>query len=80
MCGVVGLQRVHTQRHPWSRNPCTCPAKVALPFGGSPAGGDRVCPRDDATKIAKLEDEAEEPAKRLAGDVDLFGEGGSGTQ
>ena len=34
----------------------------------------------DAMKIARLEDEAEEPAKRLAGDIDLFGEGGSSTQ
>ena len=31
----------------------------------------------DATKITRLEDEAEEPAKRLAGDVDLFDEGGA---
>jgi hypothetical protein len=31
----------------------------------------------DVTKIARLEDELEEPAKRLAGDVDLFGEGSS---
>ena len=31
----------------------------------------------DATKIARLEDETEEPAKRLARDVNLFGEGGS---
>ena len=33
----------------------------------------------DVMKIARLEDEAEEPAKRLAGDVDLFSEGGSST-
>ena len=32
----------------------------------------------DAAKIAKLDDEAEEPGKKLASDVDLFGEGGSG--
>ena len=32
----------------------------------------------DATKITRLEDEAEEPTKRLARDVDLFDEGGSG--
>jgi hypothetical protein len=31
-------------------------------------------------KIARLEDKAEEPAKRLAGDVDPFGEGGSSAQ
>jgi hypothetical protein len=31
----------------------------------------------DANKIARLEDKAEEPAKRLACDVDLFGKGGS---
>ena len=31
----------------------------------------------DAEKIARLEDDVEEPAKRLAEDVDLFGEGGS---
>ena len=31
----------------------------------------------DAEKIARLEDDEEEPAKRLAEDVDLFGEGGS---
>ena len=31
----------------------------------------------DADKIARLEDEVEEPAKRLAEDVELFGEGGS---
>ena len=31
----------------------------------------------DAEKIAKLEDDEEEPAKRLAKDVKLFGEGGS---
>ena len=34
--------------------------------------------RIDATKITRLEDKAEEPAKRLARDVDLFGKGGSG--
>jgi hypothetical protein len=34
----------------------------------------------DATKIARLEDEVEEPAKRLARVIDLFGEGGSSTQ
>ena len=34
--------------------------------------------RIDATKITRLEDKAEEPVKRLAGDIDLFGEGGSG--
>ena len=32
----------------------------------------------DAAKIAKLENEAEEPGKKLASDIDLFGEGGSG--
>ena len=31
----------------------------------------------DATKIVRLEDKAEEPMKRLAGDVDLFDEGGA---
>ena len=31
----------------------------------------------DANKIARLEDEAEGPAKRLVEDVKLFGEGGS---
>ena len=31
----------------------------------------------DATKIARMEDEAKELAKRLAGDVNLFNEGGS---
>ena len=31
----------------------------------------------DAAKIAKLENEAEEPGKKLASDVDLFGEGGA---
>ena len=31
----------------------------------------------DAKKIARLEDDVEEPVKRLAKDVDLFGEGGS---
>jgi len=30
-------------------------------------------------KIARLVDEAEEPVKRLARDVNLFGEGGSST-
>jgi hypothetical protein len=30
-------------------------------------------------KIARLEDEAEETAKRLVGDVDLFGKGGCST-
>ena len=30
----------------------------------------------DAEKIAKLEDDADEPAKRLAEDVELFNEGG----
>ena len=34
----------------------------------------------DATKITKLEDEVEEPGKRLAGDIDLLDEGGSSTQ
>ena len=34
--------------------------------------------RTDAAKISKLEDEAKEPEKKLASDVDLFGEGGSG--
>ena len=32
----------------------------------------------DAAKIAKLEDKAKEPGKKLASDIDLFGEGGSG--
>ena len=32
----------------------------------------------DATKIARLEDEAKEPAKGLARDVGLFGERRSG--
>ena len=31
----------------------------------------------DATKIARLEDKVEELAKRLARDIDLFGEGGA---
>ena len=31
----------------------------------------------NADRIAKLEDDTEEPAKRLAEDVDLFGEGES---
>ena len=31
----------------------------------------------DTEKIARLEDDAEEPVKRLAEDVELFGEGGS---
>ena len=31
----------------------------------------------DTEKIARLEDDAEEPTKRLAKDVDLFGEVGS---
>ena len=31
----------------------------------------------DGMKIARLEDEAEEPAKRLARDVDLFDEWGA---
>ena len=31
----------------------------------------------DAEKIARLEDDAEEPTKSLAEDVELFGEGGS---
>jgi len=34
----------------------------------------------DATKIARLQDEMEEPAKRLAGDINLFDEGGNNTQ
>ena len=34
----------------------------------------------DEQKIAKLEDEAEEAAVRLAGDVDLFGEGQDNVQ
>jgi hypothetical protein len=33
----------------------------------------------DAMKIARLEDEAKEMAKRLVGDVDLFGKGGCST-
>ena len=32
----------------------------------------------DAAKIAKLEDEADEPGEKLASYIDLFGEGGSG--
>ena len=32
----------------------------------------------DAEKIARLEDNEKEPVKRLAEDVKLFGEGGSG--
>ena len=32
----------------------------------------------NAAKIAKLEDEAKEPGKKLACDIDLFGEGGNG--
>jgi len=31
----------------------------------------------DVEKIARLEDDVEEPAKRLAKDVKLFGEGGA---
>ena len=31
----------------------------------------------DAEKITRLEDDVEEPMKRLAEDVELFGEGGS---
>ena len=31
----------------------------------------------DAAKIAKLEDEAEEPGKKLASGIDLFDKGGS---
>ena len=31
----------------------------------------------DVEKIARLEDDAEEPMKRLAKDIELFGEGGS---
>ena len=31
----------------------------------------------DAAKITKLEDEAKEPGKKLASDIDLFGEGGA---
>jgi len=31
----------------------------------------------DANKIARQEDKAKEPAKRLAEDVKLFGEGGN---
>ena len=34
----------------------------------------------DVMKIARLEDKAEAPAKRLVGDIDLFGEGGRSTQ
>jgi CHASE1-domain containing sensor protein len=34
----------------------------------------------DATKIARLENEADELAMRLARDVDLFSKGGSSTQ
>ena len=32
----------------------------------------------DAAKITKLEEEAEEPGKKLASDVNLLGKGGSG--
>ena len=32
----------------------------------------------DMKKITRLEDDTEEPVKRLAEDVELFGEGGSG--
>ena len=31
----------------------------------------------DAEKIARLEDDVKEPAKRLAKDIELFDEGGS---
>jgi hypothetical protein len=33
----------------------------------------------DAMRITRLEDETQEPTKRLASDIDLFGEGGSST-
>ena len=42
-------------------------------MGGDPQG-------TNAKKIARLEDNAEEPAKRLAEDVKLFGEGESSAQ
>ena len=32
----------------------------------------------NTAKITKLEDEAKEPGKKLASDIDLFGEGGRG--
>ena len=60
---------VHVLAQLWSHYPSMDLQRVVTGY----ARGTNV------TKIARLEDEAKEPAKRLAGDINLFGEGGSNT-
>ena len=76
--GMGRLLGVHTQCHPWSHGPCTHVAAVTLPFSGpikQVASG--YAQGTNAEKIARLEDDVKEPAKRLAKDIELFDEGGS---
>ena len=70
-----GLQGVHTQRGPRSYHPPAHAAKVTLPFGGSPTGGDRIRAGHERGEDCQAGRDAEEPAKRLAQDVELFVKG-----
>ena len=58
---------IHTLAQLWSRYPSVDLRWVVT----------RYAQGTDAKKIARLEDDAEEPSKRLAEDVEPFGEGGA---
>ena len=61
---------VHTLAVIWSHYPSVKPEVVGTGFARGTS----------SKKITKLEDEADEAAAKLAGDIDLFGEGGNNTE